>query len=161
MENPIFIQERIGFNMRPFKLIKFKTMIDCDVTKINWSHGRKKITKIGKLLRKYSMDELLSLINVLKGDMSLVGPRPLYLIHVKMYNQRGHVRHLVKPGITGLAQVMGRNNISWEKRFNYDYAYIKLASLRMDFFILFKTIFVVFNKNGYNENGDEVIVEKY
>jgi lipopolysaccharide/colanic/teichoic acid biosynthesis glycosyltransferase len=158
-ENPIFIQERIGFNMRPFKIIKFKTMVDGPNVKLNWSHGNKQITKFGKFLRKYSLDEILSLINVIKGDMSIVGPRPLFLSHVRFYNQRGYSRHLVRPGVTGLAQIMGRNDISWKKRFDYDYAYTKLVSYQMDIFIIMRTVVVMMNKHGYNENGDEVIVE--
>ncbi len=139
--NVFFIQQRTGFRMKPFQLIKFQTMR----TKHNAAgiplEDMQRVNAFGKFLRITSMDELPQLFLVLTGTMSLVGPRPLPVAYDKHYTEQQRVRFEVKPGITGLAQVNGRNAISWEERFQFDHMYVKNRSFRLDMFILVKTFF--------------------
>ena len=147
-----FIQKRPGLNCKPFNLIKFKTMRDLYDSNGILLPDMERITKIGSFIRAVSLDEILQLINVIKGDMSLVGPRPLLMKYLDRYTQYQNQRHDVKPGITGLAQVNGRNNISWEEKFELDVQYVKNQSFLLDLNILFKTALVVLLKRGINQD---------
>jgi len=145
---PFFYQRRPGKNERIFSIIKFKTMNDKKDAHGNLLPDFKRITKVGKFIRENSLDELPQLLNVIKGDMSFVGPRPLLVSYLEHYNEEEAKRHLVKPGITGWAQVNGRNAISWEEKFNYDVWYVNHIGLKIDFIILLKTVQKVFKKEG-------------
>ena len=161
-----FIQMRVGKNGIPFKSIKFRTMIQRATETglgINIQQDDERITRVGKFLRTWSLDELPQIFNVLKGDMSFVGPRPTLQYQVALYNDFQRQRLLVKPGITGWAQVNGRNAISWEQRIKLDVWYVENWSLRLDVAILFKTIRVVIHKEGlYGAGGvnDDFISSK-
>ncbi len=152
-----FIQMRVGRNGIPFKSIKFRTMIQRATETglgINIQQDDERITRVGKFLRTWSLDELPQIINVLKGDMSIVGPRPTLQYQVELYNDFQRKRLLVKPGITGWAQVNGRNAISWEQRIQLDVWYVENWSLWLDFKIMLKTIKVVIKKEGlYGKDG--------
>ena len=125
--SPIFFkQERPGLNEEIFTMYKFRTMTDEKNEKGELLSDEIRLTKFGKLLRSTSLDELPGLINILKGDMSIVGPRPLAIIYLPYYNQKEKLRHSVRPGLTGLAQINGRNTINWEERFNHDISYVKI-----------------------------------
>ena len=144
-----FVQERVGKDGKLFKIIKFRTMVvgaDKKTEGIYIDEKNPYITRVGRFLRRWSIDELPELINVLKGEMSLVGPRPTLPYQVKKYNDFQKKRLLVKPGITGWAQVNGRNKIPWEERIKLDVWYVENWSFWLDIKILFKTIFVVFRK---------------
>lgn len=145
---PFYLQKRPGKNGDIFTIIKFKSMNDKkdDNGKLLADHLR--ITKVGKFVRKTSLDEIPQLINVIKGDMSFVGPRPLMVSYLSLYNDFQNKRHLVKPGITGWAQINGRNAISWDKRFEYDIWYVDNQSFMLDFKILLKTVKKVFKSEG-------------
>ena len=145
---PFFFQIRPGKNGRLFKIIKFKTMNDKKDSEGNLLPDSYRITKTGQWVRKTSLDELPQLINVLKGDMSLIGPRPLLPEYLHLYNKTQKRRHEVKPGITGLAQVNGRNAISWQQKFEYDVWYVENVSFRLDCKIVFLTIKKVFKREG-------------
>lgn len=148
-----FLQIRSGKNGRPFYIIKFKTMKDIYDANGVLIADEFRITKIGQFLRSTSLDEISQLLNVIKGDMSLVGPRPLLHKYVSLYSQRQFKRLSVKPGITGFAQVMGRNHLSWEEKFDLDLQYIENKSFLLDIKILIKTALVVFTKKGiHSEN---------
>lgn len=134
-----FYQQRPGKNEKVFKIIKFKTMNDKKDANGEFLPFDKRVTKIGSFIRKYSLDEIPQLINVLKGDMSLVGPRPLLTDYLPLYNAEQKKRHNVKPGITGWAQVKGRNSISWNQKFKYDVWYVENMSLLLDIQILLLT----------------------
>ncbi len=140
---PFFLQKRPGKNGKIFTIIKFKTMNDLCDDNGDLLPDSKRITKMGKLMRKTSLDELLQLINVLKGEMSLIGPRPLLIEYLPLYNTVQAQRHNVRPGITGWAQINGRNSISWEEKFTYDVWYVKNISLKTDLIILLRTIKIV------------------
>lgn len=149
-----FFQERPGFNQQPFKIIKFKTMTDeKDVNGVLLPDNQR-ITKIGGIVRKLSIDELPQLINVIKGDMSLVGPRPLLFKYIPLYSQEQLRRHEVKPGITGWAQVNGRNSISWTQKFEYDSYYVRNVSFLLDLKIVGLTVLKVIKKEGVNQSDD-------
>lgn len=150
---PFFLQERPGKNEVIFKIIKFKTMKDLDANSKE-AHSLKRITKIGAIIRKYSLDELLQLVNVLKGDMSFIGPRPLLIKYLPLYDSMQKTRHHVKPGITGWAQVKGRNSISWDQKFSYDVWYVNKMSFLLDLKILFLTLLKVIKKEGVNTNSN-------
>lgn len=145
---PFFFQLRPGKNERIFKLVKFKTMTDKKDTAGNLLPDELRLTSIGKFVRKTSLDELPQLINVLLGHMSLVGPRPLLVDYLPLYNAHQRRRHDVKPGITGWAQVNGRNAISWQQKFNFDVWYVENQSLGLDCKVLFLTILKVFKSEG-------------
>lgn len=159
--SPIFfIQDRLGKDGKVFKMIKFRTMLDA-VDK--WGEplpDEERMTSFGQLLRSTSIDELPELINVFKGDMSLVGPRPLLVEYKEIYSQEQFRRHEVRPGITGWAQVNGRNNISWCKKFELDVWYIDNKSLLMDMKILIMTVLKVIKRADINQDG-EVTVEDF
>jgi len=152
---PFFLQKRPGKNGKIFTIIKFKTMRDRKNGDMDLLPDYKRITKVGNFIRNTSLDEILQLFNVLKGDMSIVGPRPLLIAYLPLYNQEQAKRHLVKPGITGWAQVNGRNAISWEQKFTYDIWYVDHISFKTDIKIIFKTLLKVIKKEGVNK-GEEV-----
>lgn len=143
---PFFFQLRPGNNGQLFKIIKFKTMNDRKDGKGNLLPDANRLTNIGQLVRKTSLDELPQLINILKGDMSLIGPRPLLPEYLQLYNETQKRRHQVKPGITGWAQVNGRNAISWQQKFEYDIWYVENMSFLLDCKIVFLTINKVFKR---------------
>lgn len=151
---PFFIQRRPGYNEKIFKIIKFKTMNDKKDDQGNLLPDAKRLTTVGKIVRKTSIDEIPQLINVLKGDMSLVGPRPLLIQYLPLYNEQQKLRHQVKPGITGWAQVNGRNAISWEQKFEYDVWYVQNLNWKLDIKILFLTIKKVFIREGIAQEGE-------
>jgi undecaprenyl phosphate N,N'-diacetylbacillosamine 1-phosphate transferase len=151
---PFFFQLRPGKNEKTFKIIKFKTMNDNKDVDGNLLSDTYRLTKMGQLVRKTSLDELPQLINVLKGDMSLIGPRPLLPEYLPLYNESQKIRHEVKPGITGWAQVNGRNGISWEQKFAYDVWYVKNCSFVFDIKILVLTIKKVFIREGISQKGE-------
>ena len=157
---PFFFQIRPGKKERLFKIIKFKTMNDKKDSDGNLLSDSERLTKIGSFVRKTSLDEIPQLINVLKGDMSLVGPRPLLPQYLPLYNEFQNRRHEVKPGITGWAQVNGRNAISWKQKFEYDVWYVDRVSLSLDFKIVLFTIKKVFIKEGISQEG-EVSMEAF
>ncbi len=150
---PFFFQLRPGKNEQLFKIIKFKTMNDKKDLDGNLLPDSKRLTKIGKIVRKTSLDELPQLINVLKGDMSLIGPRPLLPEYLPLYNEIQKKRHDVKPGITGWAQVNGRNAISWSQKFEYDIWYVDNLSYLLDVKIFFLTIKKIFISEGISQQG--------
>ncbi|SHF91649.1 Sugar transferase involved in LPS biosynthesis (colanic, teichoic acid) [Salegentibacter echinorum] len=147
---PFFFQKRPGKNERIFKIIKFKTMTDERDSKGELLPDEKRLTAVGSFVRKTSIDELPQLINVIKGDMSLIGPRPLLPQYLSLYSERQKKRHCVRPGITGWAQVNGRNAISWTKKFEYDVWYVENLSFSLDVKIIFKTIKKVLISEGIN-----------
>lgn len=152
----LFVQERAGVKGKLFNSIKFRTMVHKAAERglgLNIRAGDERITRIGRLLRSWSLDELPQLINVLKGDMSIVGPRPTLPYQVEQYDDFQRRRLLVKPGITGWAQVNGRNAISWEQRIKLDVWYVENWSLRLDVAIIFRTIRVVIRKEGLYGTG--------
>jgi len=143
-----FTQLRPGKDGRPFTLRKFRTM-SCERDQFGRLRGdSSRLSRFGRWLRSTSLDELPGLWNVIRGDMSIVGPRPLLMEYLELYSPRQHQRHKVKPGITGLAQVNGRNAISWEQKFEYDVEYVETVSLRLDFVILVKSILCVLRRTG-------------
>lgn len=144
---PFFIQERPGEDGKIFKLIKFKTMNDKRDSKGNLLPMGERITSLGAFLRKTSLDEIPQLFNVIKGDMSLMGPRPLLKEYLPMYTDRQKERHLVKPGITGWAQVNGRNQVTWKDKFEMDIWYVDNISFKLDAIIFFKTIKKIITKS--------------
>lgn len=154
---PFFIQNRPGKDEKEIRVIKFKTMNDKRGEDGELLPGLKRVTKIGALIRAASLDELPQLINVLKGDMSLVGPRPLLFKYLPLYNERQKKRHDVLPGITGWAQVNGRNAISWKQKFEYDVWYVENLSFVLDLKILGMTMMRVLRKEGINSSGDETM----
>lgn len=155
----IFVQERPGKNEKIFNMYKFRTMIDKDDKEGNPLSDDLRLTKFGKLLRSTSLDELPELWNILKGDMSLVGPRPLLKEYLKLYNQDQKKRHLVRPGLTGLAQVNGRNAISWKEKFFYDVKYVNNVSFILDVKIIFITIKKIFVREGISDGHSETSVK--
>ena len=148
----LFKQMRPGLNSNSFLFYKFRTMNSMKNNKGVLLPDQERITKIGRFLRKTSLDELPSLFNVLKGDMSLVGPRPLLMEYLPLYSPYQNRRHNVKPGITGWAQINGRNSISWEEKFKLDIWYIENKNFYLDIKILFITLIKVINKEGINES---------
>jgi lipopolysaccharide/colanic/teichoic acid biosynthesis glycosyltransferase len=147
-----FLQPRPGKNSKIFKLIKFKTMTDERDSKGVLLPNEKRLTRIGKFLRSISIDELPQLINVLQGDMSLIGPRPLLVQYLPLYSREQARRHEIRPGITGWAQVNGRNAISWTKKFQFDIWYVDHISFLLDLKIIFMTIKKVFIREGISSD---------
>ena len=146
--SPVFFgQKRPGKNERIFKMYKFRTMTNEKDRYGNLFPDEKRITKFGSFLRKTSLDELPELINVMKGDMSLIGPRPLLIKYLPYYTEREHKRHLVRPGLTGLAQVSGRNTLKWENRLESDVTYVENISFILDMKILFRTVLTLIKSN--------------
>ncbi|MFD2872516.1 sugar transferase [Mucilaginibacter ximonensis] len=158
--SPFFFQSRPGRNARIFRIIKFKTMNDRKDADGNLLPDDKRLTVIGKFVRSTSLDEIPQLLNVIKGDMSLIGPRPLLVEYLPLYNEHQARRHEVKPGITGWAQVNGRNAISWENKFDYDVWYVDHVNINLDIRILWMTILKVFKSEGINQQG-HVTMEKF
>ena len=155
----IFHQDRPGYHEKVFKLCKFRSMTDARDENGNLQPDEVRLTKFGKALRATSLDELPELWNILKGDMSLIGPRPLLVKYLPLYNEFQRHRHDVKPGLTGWAQVNGRNTISWEQRFEYDVYYVDHISFWMDLKILFQTVAVVFARSGINSKTSATMEE--
>jgi len=154
---PFFFQQRPGKNERIFNVIKFKTMLDKKDKHGLLLPDADRITSVGNIVRKTSIDELPQLINVLKGDMSLIGPRPLLIQYLSLYNDRQKRRHEVRPGITGWAQVNGRNTISWEQKFEYDVWYVDNLNLWLDIKIIWLTIIKVFKSESINQQGQSTV----
>jgi lipopolysaccharide/colanic/teichoic acid biosynthesis glycosyltransferase len=152
-----FYQERPGKDERIFKIIKFKTMNDKTDSSGTLLPPSERLTKTGIFVRKYSLDEIPQLLNVIKGDMSLIGPRPLLIRYLPRYNAIQKQRHLIKPGITGWAQVNGRNAISWEKKFEYDVWYVQNLSFLLDIKILFLTLYKVIKKDGIYSVENDIV----
>ena len=157
---PFFFQERPGRDERIFKIIKFKTMNDKKDINGKLLPDAERLTPIGAFVRKTSLDEIPQLINVLKGDMSLIGPRPLRTYYLPLYNEEQKNRHNVRPGITGWAQVNGRNAISWTKKFELDVYYVNNISFLLDIKIFFLTIKKVFIREGISQEG-QATVERF
>jgi undecaprenyl phosphate N,N'-diacetylbacillosamine 1-phosphate transferase len=157
---PFFFQRRPGKNGRIFMLIKFKTMNDRKDEKGNLLPDEKRLTSIGKFVRKTSLDEIPQLLNVLKGDMSLIGPRPLLVEYLPLYNAFQNRRHEVRPGITGWAQVNGRNAISWQRKFELDVWYVDHVSFKTDCQILMKTFLKVSQAEGIS-SANYATMEKF
>lgn len=156
----LFKQERPGLNEKIFTLMKFRTMTDEKDENGNLLPDEIRLTKFGKMLRSTSLDELPELINILKGDMSFVGPRPLLVQYLPLYNEKQKHRHDVRPGLTGLAQINGRNLLSWEDRFNLDYEYVHNVTFINDIKIFLKTIGLVFKRKGISAEN-HVTVEPF
>lgn len=154
-----FFQQRPGLNSKPFKIVKFKTMWDAFDENGNPLPDEFRLTKIGSIVRSASLDELLQLVNVIKGDMSLVGPRPLLLQYLPRYSPEQAKRHNVKPGITGWAQVNGRNAISWDQKFIYDVEYVNKQSFLLDIKILWMTFINVIKRKGISADGHVTMEE--
>lgn len=154
---PFFYQRRPGKGGRIFTIVKFRTMNDKRDADGDLLPDTERLTKVGSFVRKTSLDEIPQLINVLKGDMSLVGPRPLLVEYLPLYNEVQARRHKVRPGITGWAQVNGRNAISWQQKFEYDVWYVKNLSFFLDLKILFLTIKKVVLREGISQEGEATI----
>jgi len=145
---PFFLQERPGKDEKIFNIIKFKTMNDRKDAAGNLLPDKERLTSIGRFIRKTSLDEIPQLLNVIKGDMSLIGPRPLLANYLPYYSEREKLRHTVRPGITGLAQISGRNNANWNVRLELDVQYVETLSFANDFRIFFLSIYKVLKKEG-------------
>lgn len=154
---PFFLQKRPGKNGKIFTIIKFKTMNDKKDDKGELLSDMQRITKVGAFVRNASLDELLQLVNVFKGEMSMIGPRPLLIAYLPLYNKEQARRHDVKPGITGWAQVNGRNAISWEEKFAFDIWYVDHLSFATDLKIIVKTIEKVFKREGISASEQDTM----
>ncbi|AMS21025.1 sugar transferase [Pseudomonas synxantha] len=150
----LFSQIRPGLNAKPFKMMKFRTMLDAVDQHGNPLPDAQRMTLFGSFLRSSSLDELPGLLNVLKGDMSLVGPRPLLMEYLPLYSAEQYRRHCVRPGVTGWAQVNGRNSVSWEEKFKLDVWYVDNNSLWLDLKIIILTIKKVIVRDGINADGE-------
>ena len=155
----LFKQERPGLHEKIFCMYKFRTMTDAKDADGNLLPDEMRLTKFGKLLRSTSLDELPELFNILKGDMAIVGPRPLLVQYLPRYNERQHHRHDVRPGFTGLAQVNGRNSISWQEKFEWDVKYVENVSFLMDLRIIAKTVKVVLKRDGISSETSATMEE--
>jgi lipopolysaccharide/colanic/teichoic acid biosynthesis glycosyltransferase len=152
-----FLQERTGYQEKSFRVIKFRTMTNERDAKGFLLPDEARMSAIGSFLRKSSIDELPQLVNVIKGEMSLIGPRPLISDYLSLYNDQQRVRHWVRPGISGWAQVNGRNAISWNEKFQYDIYYIKNQSLLLDLRIIFLTIGQIIKAEGISQQGKATV----
>ena len=155
----IFTQERPGLNEKIFKIYKFRTMTNEKDEFGNLLSDEKRLNGIGKIIRSLSLDELPQLFNVLKGDMSFIGPRPLLVKYLPRYTKEQRKRHLVKPGITGLAQVKGRNALSWREKFKYDVFYVNHLSFKLDLYIICQTVLKVIKREGVSQEGHATMEE--
>lgn len=155
----LFRQVRPGLHGKPFEMIKFRSMKDAVDAQGNPLPDSERLTPFGKMLRSSSLDEMPELWNVIKGDMSIVGPRPLLMEYLPLYNQEQAKRHLVRPGMTGYAQVNGRNAISWEEKFKLDTWYVENQSVWLDFKIMLKTVKKVLAKDDINEAGEATMTK--
>ena len=153
----LFRQVRPGLNGKPFEMIKFRSMKDAVDAQGNPLPDSERLTPFGQMLRSSSLDEMPELWNVIKGEMSIVGPRPLLMEYLPLYNEQQAKRHNVRPGITGYAQVNGRNAISWEKKFELDTWYVENRSLWLDFKIMLKTVQKVLSKDDISAEGEATI----
>jgi lipopolysaccharide/colanic/teichoic acid biosynthesis glycosyltransferase len=159
--SPIFFtQDRVGKNGKIFKMVKFRSMVNSKDKNGTLLGDDKRVTPLGRILRSTSIDELPELINVIKGEMSLVGPRPLLVQYITRYSKRQFKRHDVLPGLTGWAQINGRNVISWEKKFELDVWYVENWSILLDIKIIFMTFSKVFKKSGINQD-DNITMEEF
>jgi len=156
----LFRQQRPGLHGKPFNFLKFRTMMDARDVQGRLLPDEARLTPIGRLLRRLSLDELPQLLNVIKGDMSLVGPRPLLMEYLPLYNSEQLRRHEVKPGVTGWAQVNGRNSLTWEQKFAYDVWYVDHRSFWLDLRILVRTLLKTLKCEGINERG-EITMTKF
>ena len=157
---PIFFrQQRPGLHSKPFTLYKFRTMTDARDANGNLRPDAERLTPFGRFLRSTSLDELPTLYNVLRGEMSLVGPRPLLMQYLNRYTPEQSRRHEVKPGITGWAQINGRNAISWEEKFGYDVWYVEHCSLWLDVKIIMLTVWKVLRREGISQTGEATMTE--
>ncbi len=157
--NPFFTQQRPGKDEKIFRLIKFRTMTcETDVDG-NPLPDEQRLVPYGRFLRSTSLDELPELFNILKGDMSIVGPRPLLVKYLPLYSEEQHHRHDVRPGLTGYAQVHGRNSTTWEERFVYDVYYVRHLSFIMDMSIIIKTALTVIRREGISQEGNATMSE--
>lgn len=152
-----FVQERPGKDEKIFKALKFKTMSDACDESGNLLPDSERISGVGRFIRSTSIDELPQLINILKGEMAFIGPRPLLVQYLPLYSAEQHRRHEVTPGMSGWAQVNGRNSISWSKKFKYDVYYVDHIGLRMDIAIFFRTIMKVFSRSDINGRGQSTM----
>ena len=159
-KSPFFIQERPGLKGEVFKIVKFQTMLDTRNEKGELLPNNERITPFGGFLRKSSIDELPQLFNVLKGDMSIIGPRPLLVDYLPLYSEEQRKRHDVRPGITGWAQVNGRNAISWDQKFKYDVYYTKNVSLILDLKVLYLTVLKVLKASDIQSSAS-VTMERF
>lgn len=162
--NPFFVQPRPGKKDKDgkekiFNLIKFRTMSNAKDKNGNLLPDDVRLNQYGKFLRSTSLDELPELINILKGDMSIVGPRPLAVQYLPFYTEEESKRHSVRPGLTGLAQVSGRNRLKWEEKFSYDLEYVKNVTLKNDIKIIFETVLTVFKREDIGARGAETLVD--
>ena len=155
----LFRQVRPGLHGKPFEMIKFRSMKDAVDAQGNLLPDSERLTPFGKMLRSSSLDEMPELWNVIKGEMSIVGPRPLLMEYLPLYNQEQAKRHLVRPGMTGHAQVNGRNAISWEEKFKLDTWYVENQSVWLDFKIMLKTVKKVLAKDDINEAGEATMTK--
>lgn len=155
----LFVQDRPGLNGKIFKLYKFRTMIDARDENGNVLSDKDRLTSFGKKLRSTSLDELPELVNIWKGDMSIVGPRPLLVQYLPRYNKHQARRHEVRPGVTGLAQVHGRNAISWKEKFDWDVKYVDNITFLGDWKIIFKTVITVIKREGISASNDVTMPE--
>jgi sugar transferase EpsL len=161
MGGPIFFRQvRPGFHARPFMLLKFRTMIKSHSSEVDSSTDAARLTRVGRVLRRFSLDELPQLWNVLKGEMSLVGPRPLLMEYLALYTPEQAKRHWMKPGITGLAQIKGRNEITWEEKFQWDTWYVEHWSLWLDLRIILASVITVFRQDGISQQA-HATMEKF
>lgn len=161
MGNPvIFRQKRPGKSEKIFEMFKFRSMNEIKGKDGMPLPDEKRLDSFGKKLRASSLDELPELFNILKGDMSFVGPRPLLVEYLPLYNEKQRKRHIVRPGLTGLAQIRGRNSLSWEERFQYDIQYVQHVTLATDLRILLETISIVFSRKGITSNNS-ITMEKF
>lgn len=158
--NPFFVQPRPGKDNRIFRLIKFKTMSDKKDSAGNLLPDHERLTTVGAVIRKTSLDEIPQLLNVIKGDMSLIGPRPLLVEYLPLYSEEQLKRHNIRPGITGWAQINGRNAISWEQKFALDVFYVNNLSFQLDLKIILMTFGKVFKSEGISQEG-HVTTEKF
>ena len=157
--NPFFTQQRPGKNEKIFKLIKFRTITNEKDENGNLLPDEDRLTKYGLFLRNTSLDELPELINILKGDMSVIGPRPLLVQYIPLYNEHQHRRHEVRPGLSGWAQVNGRNTVTWEDKFDMDVYYVDNYSLLLDIKILFMTVLNVLKREGISSETSATMEE--
>ena len=156
----IFKQKRPGFNEKIFTLYKFRTMTDEKDENGELLSNDIRLTKLGRILRATSLDELPELFNILKGDMSIIGPRPLLIEYLSLYNEKQKHRHDVRPGLSGLAQVNGRNAISWDEKFDYDVEYVESISFLLDVKLIVQTFFKVFRREGVNKS-ENITMDKF
>ena len=155
MDRPIFfVQKRPGLNGKIFKIIKFRTMSITDNINNEYRSEKERVSKLGDFLRKTSLDEIPELINILKGEMSFIGPRPLLVEYLPLYSKEQFMRHNVRPGLSGWAQINGRNNINWDQKFKLDLWYVKNVSFTFDLKILFLTFFYIFKQSKVNQKDD-------